>query len=348
MLCRQFLQRYKSNLFPHILTSSTKRYKLLSTHTSNIFARTPRFNSSGAASTDMAKQCPPIIGVLGGVGPMAGVLFHTKIIENTRNVHCDQDHLSVMHFSLSKYIGDRTGYLAQVANKDQDEKDGKELKNPGASMGRLAHAMTQAAINLESQMIVCVPCNTFHSPLVWNAFVECINNTNKETEEKVGKNLYNSSKIGHLQVVHMIELTLNDIQSNNKGIKNVGLMCTNGTRNTKLYDSIAMDKFGINILQVDDETQKELHNAIYDPNDGIKTLSRASPRVRGLYESFVKQLKNDKKCDVAILGCTEIPIVLPEDKLFGVSLVDPMTVMAKHVVNLAKDISNNSTEYAKL
>ena len=306
------------------------------------------------------KECPPIIGVLGGVGPMAGVLFHTKIIENTNNIHNDQDHLSVIHFSLPKYIGDRQQYLEHARNKENNsntetkENDNdncnnnrnnknKRLINPGASMGDLANAMAQAAIALESQMIVCVPCNTFHTPLIWDEFVKCIDKTNKETEYKVGKDKFNINKIGYLNVIHMIELTLEYIQSiaitkNINVEKNVGLLCANGTRKTKLYDNIAMNKFGIKIVQIDDKNQKELHDAIFDPKDGIKILSAASPRVVKLYQSFVKQLKKDKECNVIILGCTEIPIALPQEKLFDVLLVDPMTVMAKHVVKMAKEI----------
>ena len=37
-------------------------------------------------------------------------------------------------------------------------------------------------------------------------------------------------------------------------------------------------------------------------------------------------MKYDVQC--IILGCTEIPIALPESNLFGVALIDPLEIMA--------------------
>ena len=45
-----------------------------------------------------------IIVIGGGVGPMAGVALHGKIIENTLTDGTDQSHLEVFHFSRSPSI----------------------------------------------------------------------------------------------------------------------------------------------------------------------------------------------------------------------------------------------------
>ena len=55
----------------------------------------------------------PIIGILGGVGPMAGIIFHQKIIDKCV-VSRDQQHLDVVHLSLSQYVGDRTEYILDM------------------------------------------------------------------------------------------------------------------------------------------------------------------------------------------------------------------------------------------
>ena len=50
------------------------------------------------------------IGVLGGVGPYAGLDLMRKIFDQTE-ASCDQEHLSVIQYSLSEHIIDRTRFL---------------------------------------------------------------------------------------------------------------------------------------------------------------------------------------------------------------------------------------------
>ena len=63
------------------------------------------------------------IGVLGGVGPYAGLDLMRKIFDLTE-AHSDQEHLSVIQFSLSEHIADRTRFLL-----------GETEANPGEAMG---------------------------------------------------------------------------------------------------------------------------------------------------------------------------------------------------------------------
>ena len=49
------------------------------------------------------KMKTPIIIILGGMGPMAGVELHKKIILNT-GVKLDQDHYNIIHLSFSKFL----------------------------------------------------------------------------------------------------------------------------------------------------------------------------------------------------------------------------------------------------
>ena len=64
--------------------------------------------------------------ILGGVGPMSGILFHHEVIKHDHGT-IDQDHISVVHMSFPSKIEDRSGYLAHS--------EGKE--NPGSQMARV-------------------------------------------------------------------------------------------------------------------------------------------------------------------------------------------------------------------
>ena len=65
------------------------------------------------------------IGVLGGVGPYAGLDLMRKIFDQTE-ASCDQEHLSVIQYSLSEHIIDRTRFLL-----------GETDENPGEAIGEI-------------------------------------------------------------------------------------------------------------------------------------------------------------------------------------------------------------------
>lgn len=72
------------------------------------------------------------IGVLGGVGPYAGLDLMRKIFDQTE-ANCDQEHLSVIQYSLSEHIIDRTRFLL-----------GETDENPGEAIGEIMVRMAKA------------------------------------------------------------------------------------------------------------------------------------------------------------------------------------------------------------
>ncbi len=64
----------------------------------------------------VGKEAAIVIG--GGVGPMAGVALHARIIENTLTDGTDQSHLSVYHYSCPALVPDRTAWLFDHAAAD--------------------------------------------------------------------------------------------------------------------------------------------------------------------------------------------------------------------------------------
>eukprot|EP01084_Bolivina_argentea_P233974 393949_1 len=277
----------------------------------------------------------PIIGILGGVGPMAGTIAHKTIIDSCI-VSMDQDHLDVIHLSCPQYIADRTAYLMELKQIGKTN-----LPNPGTGMARVAKSLSTASFSMNTCSVVGVTCNTFHAPVIFDAFKDEINENNMEicSLNNVKYDINANIKLlipGYLHINHMIELTLKYIL-NDLNVTSVGLMSTTGTRETNLYSDIAKkDEFNMKIVEVNENEQDELHQSIYDPDDGIKALSIASPRVRNNFEKYVKDLKN-KGVEAVILGCTEIPIALPEQELYGVKLVDPMNILAQTLIKQVND-----------
>ena len=88
---------------------------------------------------------------------LAGIQLHQKLVLST-NVSCDQEHHNILHLSFSQEIGDRTKYLL---NYDDN------LVNPGYEAASLLKKC-KLFNSLESKGILGIPCNTVHSPKIFN------------------------------------------------------------------------------------------------------------------------------------------------------------------------------------
>ncbi len=86
----------------------------------------------------------PLLGILGGLGPMSSVYFYEMLTEHTEAV-CDQDHLNIV-ISSHASTPDRTAYILGNSDKnplDTMIEDVKRLEKYGAE-------------------IIAIPCNTAH------------------------------------------------------------------------------------------------------------------------------------------------------------------------------------------
>ena len=64
------------------------------------------------------------------------------------------------------------------------------------------------------------------------------------------------------------------------------------------------------------EKQGELHDAIYNKSWGIKAVSPVTLKAVNEFRGFAATLKA-AEAEIAILGCTEIPLAMPEPDFDG-------------------------------
>ena len=181
------------------------------------------------ASTALADHGKVVLGIGGGVGPSAGVGLHNKIIFNTKTDGTDQSHFQIIHISRSPHVLDRTKYLL-----------GEIDINPGEGMAESVNAL-RAAAELNGNVVVCaVPCNTFHAPKIWNRFMERLKDLGCDGST--------------LRVIHMLEETVKMIKEVAPECKNIGLMSTTGTRQTRVYRDL-LEPQGYTVTEVPEEQQ---------------------------------------------------------------------------------------------
>ena len=239
---------------------------------------------------------------------MAGVELHRKIIEQTIATG-DQDHFDLIHLSASRIIGDRTEYL--LGNSDQ---------NPGLNMTaavRLAiHGLVDDSGRLNTSVVVGVPCNTFHAPVIFESF--------RRELARLGPNL---------TVVHMLQESLDLITARRPDSRTIGLLSTTGTRKSGVWRHLLEEK-GYTVVEVPEDQQDWLHESIYHREWGLKAVSPASEQSRRRVESSARTLIQSG-AEAVILGCTELPLALPQAELDGVALIDPVLALARGMIHSA-------------
>jgi aspartate racemase len=130
-----------------------------------------------------------------------------------------------------------------------------------------------------------------------------------------------------LPVLHMIQETAAYIRSTYPGIQRVGLMATDGTLHTGLYDT-AFAEARLSTLLPAPEYQTLLMRAIYE---GVKAGRLIEAEAQA---SQVAQHLSAMGAQVVVLGCTELPIALRSAEL-PVPAVDPTYVLARAAVAAA-------------
>ena len=238
-----------------------------------------------------------IIGIVGGVGPYAGLDLTEKIFGQTI-ASSDQEHLPVALLSFPERIEDRTRYLV-----------GETDINP-------AFAVADIIEKLEGlgSKVIGIPCNTMHAPGIFNEILHQLKRSNSE-----------------VKVIHMIREVAQFIAGHYPNIQKVGILSTIGTWRAEIYPTYLKEKKYTPVVP-NEQLQDEIHRAIYDPQYGIKAQS--NPVDRQAKATIVKGLRilKEQGAEGIILGCTEISFALPYPVLDDLPLFDPTLILARALI----------------
>lgn len=169
-------------------------------------------------------------------------------------------------------------------------------ENPIPALAASARTLERAGAD-----VLMMPCNTAHY-------------------------FYNGVKAAtSLPVLHMLQLTAEEIDR--RGIKTVGLLATDGTINTGIYEKL-FEEHGVKVIKPDPEGQKLVMGVIYD---GVKAgnMEFDTAPFRALLDSMLAA-----GAESFVLGCTELPIAFDDYKL-PYPVVDPTRVLAEAALRFA-------------
>lgn len=234
-----------------------------------------------------------MIGIIGGVGPYAGLHLHKSILGQTETT-CDHDHLPVLHINHASEVPDRTEFLL-----------GKVLENPGRNLIRQMELLYHSGAR-----VVGIPCNTAHAAPI---YTDIVNYSRNHPD---------------LVLVNMIDELFKELVRNR--VKRTGLLATLGSYQSRLFSSYAK-KYKIEVILPDVSTQHLIHDTIYNRRDGLKSTGLLNSRISTQYESIFEAYCKKGVYSVT-LGCTEISMVFSSSNFKGCRVFKTIDILAKALI----------------
>ena len=240
----------------------------------------------------------PLIGLLGGMGPQAGLDLAEKLTRLTRTTR-DQHHIPFVLFSLPASVPDRTAFLL-----------GKEDINPAHAIAVQFEKMSAMGVT-----IAAMACNTAHAGPIFDRVLDLLKDKGVE-----------------LRILHMVKETVAHIRETYPQIQRVGILGTQGTHQSRLYD-LALEKVGLRVITPDPEVrEKDIQAALYSPEFGIKASSApVSEEATFRVYSAIRHL-HSLGAEAVILGCTELPLAVKESQVEGIPVIDPAMIIAEKLI----------------
>ena len=240
-----------------------------------------------------------MIGIVGGMGPEAGLDLARKILAQTCASR-DQDHIALAMISAPSGIADRTAFLS-----------GEDTENPGIAIGRVFRRLASVGAG-----VIGMPCNTAHSRPILRAA---------------------EAEIRDLDItfVHMIEEVYRFVRRAYPAATAIGLLSTSGTRRSGVYQDV-FEAGDVRLVVPADDVQRELiQPAIYNETYGIKAAAgQVGDRARNDLRTAFQTLA-DRGAQAVILGCTEIPLAITEPEIAEIPVIDATLVLARALVREA-------------
>ncbi|MEE9382012.1 MAG: amino acid racemase [Nannocystaceae bacterium] len=239
-----------------------------------------------------------MIGVVGGMGPYAGLDLVGKVFAHTSAVR-DQDHLPVALLSLPDEIPDRTAFLL-----------GEEAENPASAIGRILRQLGDLGATVAG-----IACNTAHSPRIFDVVQASL------TERR-----------SRLRLLSMVEETVRfSHRCLPRGCR-IGILSTSGSHRAGTYREAFRDTSFRVVALTDAEMTDLVHRSIYHPGWGIKAhVNPVSVQATERLTEACRRLVC-RGAQAVILGCTELSFALPEPRARGLIAVDPAVALARALI----------------
>ena len=358
------------------------------------------FNTQSPNKNNLLVKNENILWILGGMGYAGAKEFQEKIKQKIKQKNLDTKKLAMLIANedyygtathekgiagISAFYGPLKEYIKQ--NKDINFKniaqakkailEEKKLDDPSDRIARATirllanqdnilyeEALAKLAykiINKKAKKIpIYVPCNSFFSDIVQ---IDIKNKIEKLIKDKLDKN-QNGIKFelsDYLEFINIAEVTANHISKHlNNTNKDVYILCTDATKNDKIYDKQLQDRTIIypegitdlvmkikeKITKIENRTlqqteyilRKDLAPAIQAFNNNTEAkiedfLKEEIDKFKEICKSMHNNKQNTNKETDIILACTELKKEWLKDLDKDIKIYDSTEIYAQHAVD---------------
>ena len=266
----------------------------------------------------------PTIGIIGGAGPDATIDLQKQI-----SMQMKQTYHAILDQDHYRVITDNF-----TSMPDRSLAIHNNGKNPIPYMQKSAINLAQLGCN-----VICYPCNTAHIFL-------------QEIQKAVD-----------IPIIDMIQITTNYItQNTHTSIKKIGVICTNSTIKSGLYNNP-----NIETVYPDPHIQAQIMQAIFSIKAGYTTTKITNINYQNKImhylhsESDLQYLRSTfslppklmiqnaienlhkKNVDAIILGCTELPLCFTKNYLDSNRIIiNPTSLLARAALKYCHSLENTN------
>ena len=175
---------------------------------------------------------------------------------------------------------------------------GEKGENPGPCLADMAQRLEAWGADF-----LVIPCNTAHE---YYSYV---------------------SNAVRIPVVHLIDLVVNTVITQDNTIARVGLLGSNTIVKTELYTA-KFAKKGVQVIYPDDVIQQNLFSIIRRVKKG-----ETGKTIRHEFVKIGAHIA-DKGVETIILGCTELGIIAGD---LSIAAIDAAEILAREIIDVAKN-----------
>lgn len=237
------------------------------------------------------------IGVLGGLGPYAGLDLVRGIFDET-DAHTDQEHLPVALISYPGRIPDRATWLADPT-----------APSPVPGMLEVLRRLDAAGC-----AVAGVPCNTAHAPALFDRLVDGL-----------------AADGRGLRLLHIVDAIVERVAEVAPAARRIGVLATSSSIANRLH-GVGLEAAGLEAVVPDAAHQARVQGSIYAAGWGLKAQSAPPhPDARQALLDATDHLVA-QGAEAVVLGCTELPLAVPEADREGVPFISSTRALSRALI----------------
>jgi aspartate racemase len=169
-------------------------------------------------------------------------------------------------------------------------------------------------LELAGCRVAGIPCNTAHAPAILSTVEAALRRDGFD-----------------IAVLHIVDAIVSHIAETAPNARQIGVLATTASIDNRLHQ-LGVEAAGLRALRPDEDTQRLVHASIYDPEWGLKAQSNPPSREARTILLDAADRLIEAGADAVILGCTELPLAVPDADRNGRPFINSTRALARALI----------------